>query len=298
MTDLSTGTARHIDHLVLPTGSLEAARARLSRLGFQVAPVGIHPFGTSNVCIYLADGTFLEPLARSDESRAKAAAADGNLFVARDAAFRSQCGEDGFSAIAFETEDAAVDHTAFKHEGYSAGPMLEFSRDFVDASGRTDRASFLLAFAADPDAPDVFFFTCQRVATPNADRSGLERHPNGVQGLKTVVLAASEAGRFERFIRATSRAAINRRSSNRICLSAANAAIELVDDAELVRQFGATCGQQRGLQARAIVFAVGSLRATRSWLESHDVDCEAKLGRLIVPPAPGQGAIFVFEELS
>jgi hypothetical protein len=298
MTDLSTGTARQIDHLVLPTGSLEAARARLSRLGFQVAPVGIHPFGTSNACIYLADGTFLEPLARSDESHAKAAAADGNLFVVRDAAYRSQCGEDGFSAIAFGTEDAAADHAAFRHEGYSAGPMLEFSRDFVDASGRSDRASFLLAFAADPDAPDVFFFTCQRVATPNADRSGLERHPNGVQGLKTVVLAASEAERFERFIRATSRAAINRRSNNRICLSAANAAIELVDDAELVRQFGATCGQQRGLQARAIVFVVGNLRATRSWLESHDVDCEAKLRRLIVPPAPGQGAIFVFEELS
>ena len=54
---------RAIDHLVLPTDSLGVARARLSALGFTVAPDAQHPFGTGNCCVYLQDGTYLEPLA-------------------------------------------------------------------------------------------------------------------------------------------------------------------------------------------------------------------------------------------
>ncbi|RUT98898.1 VOC family protein, partial [Mesorhizobium sp. USDA-HM6] len=48
-----------LDHLVLPTRSLEIARQRLSSLGFVVAPTGLHPFGTENACVFFADGTYL-----------------------------------------------------------------------------------------------------------------------------------------------------------------------------------------------------------------------------------------------
>jgi hypothetical protein len=57
MTDRPTTGTHPLDHLVLPTGSLEVARARLAALGFVVAPTGIHPFGTENCCVFLADGT-------------------------------------------------------------------------------------------------------------------------------------------------------------------------------------------------------------------------------------------------
>ena len=52
---------RPLDHLVLPTRSLEIARQRLSALGFVVAPTGVHPFGTENACVFFAGGTYLEP---------------------------------------------------------------------------------------------------------------------------------------------------------------------------------------------------------------------------------------------
>ncbi|RVA54992.1 VOC family protein, partial [Mesorhizobium sp. M7A.F.Ca.CA.001.08.1.1] len=65
MTRTITGT-HPLDHLVLPTQSLEVARARLAALGFVVAPTGIHPFGTENCCVFLADGTYLEPLSVGD----------------------------------------------------------------------------------------------------------------------------------------------------------------------------------------------------------------------------------------
>ena len=91
--------ARPLDHVVLPVADLGVARARLSALGFTVAPDGVHPFGTANCCVYLQDGTFLEPLAIGDAEQAAASARGGNVFTARDAAYRRAVGNDGFSAL-------------------------------------------------------------------------------------------------------------------------------------------------------------------------------------------------------
>ncbi|MBW8910040.1 MAG: VOC family protein, partial [Mesorhizobium sp.] len=77
-----TKTSPHpLDHLVLPTGSLDVARTRLTALGFVVAPVGVHPFGTENACVFFADGTYLEPLAIGNEQVADRAIGEGNVFV-------------------------------------------------------------------------------------------------------------------------------------------------------------------------------------------------------------------------
>ena len=73
--------ARILDHAVLPVESLEVARARFSALGFTVAPDGVHPFGTENACIYLADGTFLEPLGIAQREDCEATARKGNVFT-------------------------------------------------------------------------------------------------------------------------------------------------------------------------------------------------------------------------
>ena len=54
--------------------------------------MGIHPFGTANCCVYLADGTFLEPLAVDDAAQASASAGAGNVFTARDAVYRRDIG--------------------------------------------------------------------------------------------------------------------------------------------------------------------------------------------------------------
>src|SRR5436190_12620545 len=148
--------ARPLDHVVLPVADLAAARARLTALGFTVAPDGVHPFGTANCCVYLRDGTFLEPLAIGDAAQASASALGGNVFTARDAAYRRAVGNDGFSALVITTADAGADQAAFAAAGLSAGEILEFSRPFVGAAGARDTASFRLAFAADRHAPDLF----------------------------------------------------------------------------------------------------------------------------------------------
>lgn len=285
---MNAPSARPIDHLVLPTASLATARARLSALGFTVAPDGIHPFGTANCCVYLADGTFLEPLAVADTVVAAAAAGQGNVFVARDASFRSRNGNEGFSAVVFATDDADSDHTAFVEAGVSAGDMLEFSRDFVDATGRKDRATFRLAFAADNRVPDMFFFTCARIGVPNVDRSALQRHANGVSRLKRVVISDATGA-----VEIARQAAFATPPDERGTVTTPNAAIEMWGGERLTGTFATLAPDDARLMA--VVFGVADLATTSAALAATGVAFEHRDDRIVVQPAPGQGATFAFE---
>ncbi len=77
-----------LDHLVLPTVDIALARERLGKLGFTVAPDARHPFGTQNACVFLADKTYLEPLGVASAEQCEKSIMDGNVFVARDQAYR------------------------------------------------------------------------------------------------------------------------------------------------------------------------------------------------------------------
>jgi hypothetical protein len=283
--------ARPIDHCVLPTADLAVARQRLAALGFTVAPNGLHPFGTENCCVYFADSTFLEPLAVADQAKADSASTRGNVFTARDAAFRYRLGKEGFSALVFGTLDASADHREFIRAGISAGRILNFSRPFIDAAGRSDTASFKLAFAADLRAPDAFFFTCERVNAPAVDRSALQKHNNGVRRIKAIVLEAPKPADFAAFLQHVVGSGPEE-TPDGLRFSAANGDV-------LVRR----SAKQRtlpksGLRLTEIVFGVESLAKPKSALAVSAIPHNADKGRLTVAPAAGQGATFVFEALS
>lgn len=59
-------TGVQIGHLVLQVPDLGTAPAWLAALGFTVAADAHNPFGTSNFCVFLPDGSYLEPLAIGD----------------------------------------------------------------------------------------------------------------------------------------------------------------------------------------------------------------------------------------
>lgn len=288
-------STRAIDHLVLPTADLDVARDRLSALGFTVAPTGVHPFGTLNACVYLSDGTFLEPLAIGDAEVAEKAAAAGNVFVARDREYRDANGEEGFSALVFASEDARADHEEFVAEGISAGDMLTFSRPASDADGHTDTATFKLAFAADPLAPDVFFFTCQRKHVPKIDRSALQVHDNGASGIAAVMLSAANPTEHTSLLSFVCGGPSEPAGITGLGVATPNAEVVVLDSTELDGALGVRAPTD-GLRLRAIVFRVPDINATESLLRSGGILCRRHGARLVVPPAPGQGAIFAFEE--
>ncbi|MCJ9670128.1 MULTISPECIES: VOC family protein [unclassified Neorhizobium] len=288
--------ARPIDHLVLPVAGLTAARSRLTELGFTVAPDAFHPFGTANACVFFSDGTYLEPLALANRRHAGVAAKRGNVFTARDLAFRKTSNRQGFSALVVATRDAMADHARFKMRGVSAGDVLEFSRGMTLADGSETQASFRLAFAGDDRAPEFFLFSCQRINPLPADRSGLERHANTVTGLSEIILSAPTPADFAPLVeqvlltKAVPEAAP-------LQFAAANARIRILQDRELEAEFALqpTPGVE-GLRGRAVIFKTADLAVTEITLAANDVAFVRREGRVLVSAAPGQGVLFGFEE--
>lgn len=287
---------RPLDHLVLPTADLGAARARLTALGFTVAPVGVHPFGTENVCVYLADGTFLEPLAVGDAGKVAEAVTAKNVFVARDQKFRAENDEEGFSALVFGTQDADADHDTFVRAGISAGDRLDFSRPFTDASGKADTAAFRLAFAAIANAPDAFFFTCERANAPKVDRSALQAHANGATRIAAIVACANNPADHRSFFEAVASAPTA--CDTELLVKLPNAEIRLADPLAFRAEFGLGAPSGSALRLAAVVFGVARLTQAENLLRANVIDFEHHGNRLIVPQASGQGAIFAFEEFS
>lgn len=287
-------TSTHpLDHLVLPTRSLEVARQRLSSLGFVVAPTGVHPFGTENACVFLADGTYLEPLAVSDEQTAVRAIGEGNVFVARDRLYRNKLGDEGFSAVVFGTADADADHARYIEAGLSAGDMLSFSRAFTDATGKSDMASFKLAFATGREATDAFLFACQRINAPNIDRTALQAHANGVTGIVEIVAVSdrpsSQAGL------ASAAAGKSVVAGDKVELP--NAILSIMAPEAFASRFGLSAGVSSDMRFAAIVFSIRDTAAAARLLATNAIEHNMSGSDIVVPPAPGQGAAFIFREI-
>jgi hypothetical protein len=294
-------TAYPIDHLVLPTVDLSTARARLGKLGFTVAPDARHPFGTENACVFLADGTYLEPLAVASLAECVAASLGGNVFTARDQAFRFRQGEDGFSALVFGTGDAGGDDRRLREKALSAGPMLEFTRPMRMPDGAESIAGFRLAFAADLRAPDFFVFSCERINALPADRSMLETHANGVVAITRIVLSAHTPAAFSAFLGEAGHAAAFTPNSFGMTVETGNVPIDLLDGKgmDALYDMGSNDlgnGEDAGLRGRAIVFASGDLSVTEALLAANGVSYTRKSNTILVKAAPGQGALFAFEE--
>jgi hypothetical protein len=288
--------ARQIDHLVLPVAGLTAARSRLTELGFTVAPDAFHPFGTANACVFFSDGTYLEPLALANRRHAGAAAKRGNVFTARDLAFRKARNRQGFSALAVATGDAMADHARFKMRGISAGDVLDFSRGVRMPDGSDTEASFRLAFAGDERAPDFLLFSVQRINPLPADRGELERHANTVTGLSEIILSASAPSDFTPLVEQVllTKAAPE---AAPLKLAAANARIRILQDQELEAEFALPLTPSpEGLRGRAIIFKTADLAVTEITLAANDVAFVRREGRVLVSAAPGQGVLFGFEE--
>jgi hypothetical protein len=295
MTQTTTAGTHPLDHLVLPTQSLNVARARLNALGFIVAPTGVHPFGTENCCVFLADGTYLEPLAIGDDQAAMKAIAAGNVFVARDRIYRDSRGDEGFSAMVLATGNADADHARYVEAGLSAGDMLGFSRAFTDPAGKSDIASFKLAFASAGSATDAFLFACERVNAPKVDRAALQDHANGATGIVEVVAVSDRPAEQHRLISvAVDDPTANGQGS---AFHLPNATLSVLDPASFAARFGMPVGAPTQLRFAAVVFSVRRADVSRL-LADKSIEHDIRGNDIVVKPAPGQGAAFIFREIA
>ncbi|MDP2120036.1 MAG: VOC family protein [Hoeflea sp.] len=295
----SPRTPRPLDHLVLPVEDLETARARHMSLGFTIAAEALHPFGTENACVFFADGTYLEPLAIAQREDCEEAARQGNVFVARDQAYRFRRSDTGFSAVVVGSRDATADHARFVRLGMSGGAMLEFSRPMTLPDGSEQTASFRLAFASDLRSPDFFGFAVERLNVPMSDRTALTTHANGVTGIAEIVLSEPNPTDFQYFIQELASNREVEANSFGMSVKLDGAVITVYNKAGMETHLGVDTGEwrERGLLGRAVVYKVADLQALSALLLKNQVPVRQVAGKLVVDPAPGQGAYYCFEEI-
>ncbi len=174
--------------------------------------------------------------------------------------------------------------------GYSA---LVVTVD-LQAGGKREKGSFRLAFAADLRAPDAFFFCCQRVAYPAADRSHLTAHENGVTALRGIVMASDRPQDFAAALQDVFHAPA--RAESTLAITARNADIEVTPRETFTARFGWKPAMHGpGLMLGGVVFRTSSLEALERLFARNGVAFEKRGGRLIVAPAEGQGTLFLFE---
>ncbi|EFL90346.1 VOC family protein [Ahrensia sp. R2A130] len=310
-------TPRRLDHLVLPVADVDIARSRYEKLGFTVAPTGVHPFGTENCCVFFEDETFLEPIAIAQRETCEAAALAGNTFVANDQTYRFRRGNEGFSHLVLKSDDAAADKTLYEATGLDGGDMVHFSRAFSTPDGQSGEVSFELAFAGDQRAPDAQFFTCQVLNAPKVDRSALQAHANGVVGLKEVILSEPNPTDFQYFFQTY----LNQRHMDVDSFGMSFTTHGGVEGAQVsvyspdgMRAFFGmdTERDERGLRFEAFILAVTDLSATRTLLVANSVAFDELRGRIVVRPpedeaagqatgsnhGTGQGTTMIFEEVA
>lgn len=276
--------ARKIDHYVLPVRTLAESRARYEALGFTVNKDGIHPFGTANACVFLADGTYLEPLAVHDPIEVTNQMTK-NSFVMMDQRFRAECGSEGLSAIALATDDIETDERAFHAAGYDAPSRLAFSRRAISDTGETFTLSVDGAFCLNAEHPAFGMFTCQWLG----EKKIIEKirqapaHENTVTGIESVSLTAEHLERAKRYLTV-----------------GLDGCFKLVDDhSEVLTLDNGDVFLKSGngpLCATSMTFIALDLSSVRSCFDKNDVIFKEQCGQLHVPPSAGQGITMVFKQ--
>ncbi|QPF94680.1 VOC family protein [Bradyrhizobium commune] len=283
---------RRLDHLVVCVHDLEQAALDWRKLGFNLTPTGVHPFGTSNRLAQFADN-FVELLAVTDDALVSPAAPGHFSFAAHNRDFLKRA--EGMSMLVLHSTDAHADAARFRAERIGDYAPFDFGRDAVLPGGGTARVAFSLAFATDPAMPGIAFFTCQQRHPPELFwKPEYQRHANGAARVIEIVMSAEEPAAHRDFLERLMECPAEL-APGRLTVGDSDNRITLLGPSELARRLPGLASSSSP-SFRAARLAVVDLGATRRALESNSVSFAMIGGALLVPPVAPHGLALEFVE--
>jgi hypothetical protein len=289
--------ARGIDHIVHAVHDLDAAAALYRSLGFQVGARNRHApsWGTQNHIVQLG-GSFIELLAVTEPVGIAPHGPRSFSFGAhnRDALTRGE----GLSMLVLEGHDAHADAQAFRETRIGDFDVFDFEREGRRPDGTPIKVAFSLAFASDPAAPDIGFFTCQHRFPENFWNPEFQVHFNTATRVAGVVLVANKPSDHYRFLTAFTGAGEVAASTSGLGVMTPRGEIQVIDPASFERNFGEKPPDiRRGTQIAAMRIAVRNLGIASAVLRGANLDAREYREKLIVGPETAMGATLVFEAL-
>jgi catechol 2,3-dioxygenase-like lactoylglutathione lyase family enzyme len=290
--------SRGLDHVVHAVRDLDAAAAFYRALGFTVGARNRHPpqWGTQNHIVQFP-GCFVELLAMADTSQI---APHGPRFFSfgafnRDFLLRGE----GLSMLVLEGRDTAAEAEAFRAAGVGDFEPFHFERMAARPDGTSVKVAFSLAFASDPRAPDVGFFTCRQRHPENFWNPAFQTHPNTAVGIVGVVLVAENPSDHHIFLSAFAGERDLHATSSGIVVTTPRGDIQVLTPAAFLDHFGsAPPDVAGGSRLAALRIAVRDFDVASRLLKAAEPSVRLRMGRAVVGPAAARGAALVFEAAS
>jgi catechol 2,3-dioxygenase-like lactoylglutathione lyase family enzyme len=170
-----------IDHCIVLVRDLDQARASYERLGFTVAPRGLHSAtqGTANHTIMLKEDYFellgvLNPTANS---------AKWIDFLA---------GREGLAAVALRTDDAAGAAAELREGGIEASEPASFSRPVDLPDGGKSAAAFVTTHLPAESVPGLRLFCCQHLTREVTWLPSLTSHANTAYAIDHLLVVSAQ----------------------------------------------------------------------------------------------------------
>lgn len=183
-----------LDHPLLATRDIEALRALLIALGFNMTAIGKHPWGTST-SLAMFDGCLLEIMGIYDDSLLDEVPA-GDFRFGRHVYEHLQDRE-GVALSALHSTNSVKDALHAEKVGFTVAGHLEFGRDVTLPDGTEGRTKTTLALLPDTRFPRLSVFLCQQHRPDLIYVPEWLEHPNTVNGICGVNIVADEAHHME-----------------------------------------------------------------------------------------------------
>src|SRR3984957_2845280 len=190
---------RGLDHIVHAVRDVDAAADFYVRAGFTVSGRNRHPWSTHNRIVQLKN-CYIEILEVAEPEKIVPHGTLSFSFGAFNRGFLAH--REGFSMLLLNSSDAADDARSFEASGIGAFDVFDFGREGKRPDGSTVKLAFSLAFAAEPNSPDVRFAVCQHHYPQNFWNPAFQTHVNGAQRVSGVVMIANHPARHRDFLKA------------------------------------------------------------------------------------------------
>lgn len=288
----SSTMSRGLDHIVHAVHDLDAAADLYRRLGFTVGARNRHAWGTHNHIVQLP-GFFVELLTVAEPEKL---GTDGfsALFGTFNRLFLKQ--QEGLSLLILESANAVADVADFRAAKIGVSDAMRFEREAKRPDGSTVKVGFSLAFARDPQAPQIGFAACQQHFPENFWNPAFQQHANTVSGVAGVVLVAENPSDHHIFLSAMSGVRDLHATSSGVTATTPRGDIKVMDPAAFRSHFGtAPPDVSAGARLAALRFRVREALALQAALAAGGIKSLSHMGATIVAPEHAIGATLVFE---
>ena len=285
---------RGLDHIVHAVRDLDAAAEFYRRAGFTVGARNRHEWGTHNYIVQFP-GVFVELIAVGEPELIRVGAPGTFSFGAfmRDFLAREQ----GLAMLVLEGKGAADDAAAFRSAGIGDFKVFNFERAAKRPDGSPVKVAFSLAFAADPKAQDIGYFTCQQHHPENFWNPAFQKHPNGAAGISGIVMVSENPESHRHFLSAVSGVGDVRSGANGIAVATPRGEIQMLNpDAYRMHVGTQPPDLSRGARLAAIRFAIADKARLKDMLGGSGVAFSEHRGNIVLAADVATGATLIFTD--